>query len=493
MDAKNFIGGQWVSASATIANISPNDGRQIGTVPQSSPKEVGAAVRAARKAFAGWKDVPIQKRAAVIKRAAELLVEEYGQQGEPTPLKLLINREMGKRLPEADIEVIESADILAFFAEHGPDHLAPRRLSLSEELWPTKESGVVFEPVGVVAAIKAWNYPLEIPIWTLSAALVAGNTVVFKPSELSPLVAARVVEVFDRAGLPAGVVNLVIGNGDTGAELVRHPHVDMVSFTGSIPVGHEIASECAKRLRRTSLELGGKDAMVVLPDADLDMAINGALWGAFTNCGQVCVGVRRLLLHESVNNRVVEELAARTRRLRLGTDVGPLASSQQRARVELHVNDAVEKGAAVVCGGKRPASVGLQDGFYFEPTILEGVTAEMLVHREDTFGPVLAVTSFANLDEAADIANAVDYDLGASVWSSDRAAAEDFARHLNVGMVWINDVNVAFPQAPWCAAGKSGNGIELSEFSLYGYSRVKHISVERGNDTTRQWWFPYKA
>jgi betaine-aldehyde dehydrogenase len=493
MDARNFINGKWVDARSNIANISPNDGCRIGAAPLSSQEDVDSAVCAARVAFQDWKAIPIQERASVLMRAADILGKEYGKEGEPTPLKLLINREMGKRLPEADVEVIESADMLSFFSNEGPDHLASRKLSLNKELWPSKDSRVEFEPVGVVAAIKAWNYPLEIPIWTLGAALIAGNTVVLKPSEFTPLVASHMVGIMERAGLPAGVINLVAGDGRTGAALVRHPDVDMISFTGSIPVGREIASECAGRLRRTSLELGGKDVMVVLPDADIDTVVNGALWGAFTNCGQVCVGVRRLLLHDSISQNVLDRLVAKTKALRIGTDLGPLVSLEQLAKVELHVKDASEKGASVVCGGKRPSNSELQGGFYYEPTILTGVTPDMIVHKEDTFGPVVAVSSFATLDEAAAVANAGDYDLGASVWSSSIEAAEDFSHRLDVGMVWINDVNIALPQAPWCARRKSGNGIELSEFSLHGYTYLKHISIERGNEASRPWWFPYKG
>ncbi len=491
MEAKHHIGGAWISSDETFPSVNPEDESLVGNAAKGGREHVSGAVEAARAAFASWSGVSVGERAEFVKRAADLLALEYGDMGKPTKLKQLIKTEMGKRLPEADIEVIESSDMLRFFADQGPHCLADRPLALDRELWPSKRSTVAFEPLGVVGVIKPWNYPLELPLWSIGAAITAGNTVVFKPSELTPFVASYIVDVFQRAGLPVGVLNMVLGDGTTGAHLVEHPGVDMISFTGSAPVGHEIALKCVKRSCRIALELGGKDAMIVLPDADLDLAVNGALWGAFCNCGQVCVGVRRLLLASEIKDVFLDRFMNGAKQLRLSEDIAPLASEQQREKVEIHVRNAIDHGACVLCGGRRPAGDRFARGYYYEPTILIDTSPEMLVEKDDTFGPVVTVKTFSSDKEAVAIANAPLYDLGASIWTEDSRHGLELARQLRSGMVWLNDVNVAFPQAPWGGRRWSGHGLELSEFAFYEYTSLKHVSCETGKEKRRAWWFPY--
>lgn len=487
----NYIGGSWRRGKHSFPSTSPEHGRELGEATQSSSEEVEEAVVAARNALLAWRSTPVAERSNHVAAAAEILRQEYGNAGEATPLKRLICDEMGKRLPEADIEVVESADMLSFFAGCGPEYLRERNLDLDPALWPSKRSSIDFESIGVVGIIKPWNYPLEIPIWAIGAALVAGNTAVFKPSELTPLVGTRIVEIFESAGLPPGVLNLVTGNGRTGQSIVRNPGVDMISFTGSIPVGRSVAVECAQRFCRVSLELGGKDAMLVLDDANPELAVNGALWGAFANCGQVCVGVRRLFLHRSLRDSVLSSLIEQAQGLRLGRDLGPLASTDQLEKVKRHVDDARKGGATVLCGGRRATEPELATGYYYEPTVLEGTTPTMLVEQEDTFGPVVSVYEFTDEEEVLSRINGVHYDLGASVWTEDRERGLRIARRISSGMVWINDVNVAFPQAPWSGRRWSGHGVDLSEFSLYEFSHIKHLNYETGTDERRPWWFPY--
>jgi acyl-CoA reductase-like NAD-dependent aldehyde dehydrogenase len=491
MKTGHFINGQWFHIEPTFDSVCPEDESIIGSAPLGSHKEVSLSVQAAKDAFAGWSSLSIEERATYLKKASDALTKEYGNMGEATSLKELICREMGKRLPEADIEVIESSDMLGFFADQGPRCLADRPIALNRELWPTKRSTISFMPIGVVGVIKPWNYPLELPLWAIGAALVAGNTIVFKPSELTPFVASKIVSIFADVGLPAGVLNMVTGDGSTGSAIVEHPDVDMVSFTGSIAVGNEIALKCTQRSCRVSLELGGKDAMIVLADADMDLAVNGALWGSFTNAGQVCVGVRRVLLADEIYDEFLDRFVSSVSQLKLRRDIAPLASLAQLAKVEQHVNDAINKGATILIGGHRPENAEFKKGFFFEPTVMVNTTADMLVEREDTFGPVVFLKRFSSPDEAIKIAHSVPYDLGASVWTKDSKVGLQIAKKLRTGMVWINDVNVAFPQAPWCGRRWSGHGIELSEFSFHEYSSVKHISCETSGDKRRAWWFPY--
>lgn len=491
MNIGHFIDGKWHQSDSTFDSICPEDGTLVGSASLGSREDVSLAVQSAKDAFASWSSLHVEKRAEYVKRAADILAKEYGNMGEPTPLKQLINREMGKRLPEADIEVIESSDMLRFFADQGPQCLTDRPIALNRELWPTKRSTIGFLPVGVVGVIKPWNYPLELPLWAIGAALVAGNTIVFKPSELSPLVASKIIEIFESAGLPPGVLNMVTGDGSTGAAIVENPDVDMISFTGSIPVGRQISLKCAERLCRVSLELGGKDAMIVLDDADIELAVNGAVWGAFTNAGQVCVGVRRLLVGDKIYDEFKGSFLNAVSQLKIGRDIAPLASSAQLSKVENHVNDAQERGAKALHGAKRPQGEGLDKGFFFEPTVLVDTTPDMLVEQEDTFGPVVFIKRFSDTEQAIRIVHSVPYDLGASVWTKDSKLGLQIAKQLRTGMVWLNDVNVAFPQAPWCGHKHSGHGIELSEFSFHEYSSLKHISCETGSNKRRGWWFPY--
>jgi betaine-aldehyde dehydrogenase len=493
MELSNYINGKWVGSKTSFRSICPEDQSSLGTVSLASRNDVGDAIGSAKKAFKDWSQLSLGERANYVIKASEKLAELYGQMGEITPLKKIINQEMGKRFPEADIEVIESSDMLKFFAEQGPHCLSDKPIGLNRELWPTKLSTIGFMPLGVVGIIKPWNYPLELPLWSIGAALMAGNTIVFKPSELTPFVGEKIVEIFQSVNLPDGVFNMVCGDGQVGKYIVGHNDISMISFTGSIPVGREIAVRCAKNSTRVSLELGGKDSMIILDDVDLELAVNGALWGSFTNCGQVCVGVKRILVSRNIKDEFITKLARKTEELRLGTDIGPLVSKTQLMKVENHVNQAVRLGAKVICGGSRPVDSNFSKGFYYLPTILVNTTSKMLVETEDTFGPVVLIKEFLNEDEAIELANNSSYDLGASIWTSNPEKSINLAKKIRTGMVWINDVNVAFPQAPWCGHRWSGHGIELSEFSMFEYSAIKHINLETSNENRRLWWFPYNS
>ena len=418
----------------------------------------------------------------------EALVREYGEQGQATPLKELISTEMGKRLPEADIEVIESSDMLAFFAKSAAELLRPRVPNLNQTLWATKRSVVELEPLGVVGVIKPWNYPLELPIWAIGPALVAGNTVVFKPSEHSTLVGLEIGRLFHEAGLPAGVLNIVTGDGSTGRYLVEHEDVNMIAFTGSVATGRQIAIECAKRIRKCSLELGGNDAAIVDADVDLELAANGIVWGAFCNSGQVCVRAKRIFVHHQMFEALSAIVLKKTAALRAGIDFGPLVSEKQLMKVENQIADAVSKGAKVAIGGHRISNFG---GFFLAPTVLLHVSVDANLMHEECFGPVLPMIRVEDAEEGVRRANESSYGLGASVWTSKLPQGESIARKLDAGMVWVNDVNVAFPEAPWGGTKNSGLGTELSEWGLYEYVRPKHINVETSSEQRRAWWYPY--
>lgn len=489
ISGKLFINGKWVDGETKFDVIDPATEQPIGYAYEAGIKEVTEAVKAARSAFSNWKSMPIEKRSEILLKAVDVILARYDKPGKQTPLKNLIHQEMGKMLPEADIELVESSDMLRFFATRGPELLVETTPLLDKGLWPTKKSLLVREPVGVVALIKPWNYPFELPIWALGAALIAGNTVVLKPSELSSLTGLEIGRVFDDAGLPPGVLNIVTGPGSTGKYLIESNDIDMVSFTGSIKTGRYVAAECAKRIRKISLELGGKDPAIVLEDADLELAANGLIWGAFGNAGQVCAGIKRAYIPEKTADQLIELLISKIKILKLGVDIAPLVSRQQLQKVEEQVSDAIAKGAKVLFGAKRPD--GFTKGFWYLPTVLTNVDNTMLVMSEETFGPVLPIVTYQSLSEAIELANNSKFGLGASIWTKDPEAGKAIASQLDAGMVWVNEVNLPFPQCPWVGVKESGIGLELSDDGILEYTRIKHISLELSSDQTRVWWFPY--
>lgn len=488
-EGKLFIDGRWVAGKQMIDSINPATEEPIGRVCEASGDEVEQAVQAARQAFPSWKNMSIEQRCEYVRKAADVLVSRYGKQGEMTDLKRLITDEVGKRFPEADIEVIESSDMLRYFADAGSHLLRDEAVELDKNLWPTKKSFIAHEPIGVVAVIKPWNYPLELPLWSIGAALVTGNTVILKPSEHSPFIGLEIARIFEEIHIPKGVINVVTGGPATGRTLVMSDNVDMVAFTGSVETGQEIAIECAKQLRKVSLELGGKDAAIVAEDADIELTANGLVWGAFCNTGQVCVSVERAFVPRTIQDRLISEVVKKTEALRLDIDIGPLISKEQLSKVEEHIADALSKGAKILTGGKRPDSK--PKGFYYLPTVLTGVDDSMRMLSEETFGPVLPITLVDDTAQAVSLANGSCYGLGASVWTSNVSRGEEIAQLLDVGMVWINDVNVAFPQCPWGGKKDSGLGVELSKWGIYEYTNKKHINIEVSQSVRRDWWYPY--
>jgi acyl-CoA reductase-like NAD-dependent aldehyde dehydrogenase len=342
--------------------------------------------------------------------------------------------------------------------------------------------------VGVVGIIKPWNYPLLLPFWAVAPALLAGNTAVFKPSDFTPFVGIEIGKICQDAGIPDGVINIVTGDGSTGEYLVRSD-IDIVSFTGSAETGKNIMKNSAEKLHRISLELGGSDAFIVFKDADIEEAINGAVRGRFLNCGQVCVSPKRIFVEDDIADSFIEGFVKKTRNLVIGngldqgTDIGPLVSMEQREKLEAQVEDAVRKDAIIECGGRIPSA--LQDGYYYEPTVLTGVTHEMKVMNEEVFGPVAVISVFNDMDEAIALANGTVYGLGASVWTKNLDIAMSMSSQLECGMVWINEVCTLHPQCPWCGIKQSGMGKDLSRYGIREFVSVKHVNINFGTGKTR--------
>ncbi|MBL1081393.1 aldehyde dehydrogenase family protein [Streptomyces actinomycinicus] len=477
-------GGEWLTAisGATREILDPADARPFAVVAEGDEKDAERAVAAARHAFdhGPWPGTPAAERAALLRRVADLLVRDRAELG------LLESRDAGKTAEEGRIDIDCVADAFRYFADLVAAEAPGRVVDAGS---PAVHSVVVHEPVGVCALITPWNYPLLQASWKIAPALAAGNTFVLKPSEITPMTTIALIELLTEAGLPAGVANLVTGPGHTvGARLAEHPGVDLVSFTGGLVSGTKVAQAAAPTVKKVALELGGKNPNVVFADAcateeGFDTAVDQALNAAFIHSGQVCSAGARLIVEESVSERFVTELARRAGRIRLGrgteegVECGPLVSEQQRAKVEAYVASALEEGAVLRCGGKRPAPSPTrpETGWFYEPTVLDACHREMKVVREEVFGPVLTVETFRTEDEAVFLANDTEYGLAGAVWSADTARARRVAARLRHGTVWINDFHPYLPQAEWGGFGRSGTGRELGPAGLAEYRETKHV------------------
>ncbi|SHK15890.1 betaine-aldehyde dehydrogenase [Pseudonocardia thermophila] len=470
-----FVGGTWTSGSGGAVDVhNPFDGSVVATIDQAGPDDVIRAVAAARTAFdtGPWPTTPVAERAALLRRVAELLVRDKEEIARVETL------DTGKTLKESRIDVDDVTAVFRYYADLA-DKEAGRIVDVG---LAHVVSRVVPVPVGVCALITPWNYPLLQLSWKVAPCLAAGNTCVIKPSEVTPLTSIMLVHLLEEAGVPEGVVNLVLGDGPTvGAPLTEHDDVDMVSFTGGLATGQAIIRASATTVKRVAVELGGKNPNVVFADTPLDLAADWAITAAFLHSGQVCSAGARLIVEDALHDELVAEIARRAERIRLGngldpaSECGPLVSAAQLAKIEDYVASALAEGARLVCGGRRPDDPALKDGFFYRPTVFADVTRDMRVVREETFGPILTVERFTTEDEAIALANDTHYGLAGAVWTADQARAHRVASALRHGTVWINDYHPYVPGAEWGGMGRSGNGRELGPTGLAEYQEHKHV------------------
>jgi alpha-ketoglutaric semialdehyde dehydrogenase len=445
------------ASGRTFEDRNPADREEVlGVFPRSDAADVERAVTAAREAFRSWRLVPAPRRAEIVFRAGEMLVRRKEE------VARLMTREMGKVIAEARGDVQEGIDTAYYMAGEGRrlfGHHAPCEL-------PNKFGVAMRVPVGVVAAITPWNFPLAIPTWKLLPALVCGNTVVFKPAEDTPLVAHTFLEILLEAGLPKSVVNLVHGHGEeAGAALVRHPGVNLVSFTGSTEVGREVAKVAAETYKKVSLEMGGKNAILVMDDAPLDLAVDGAVWGGFGTSGQRCTAASRVIVHEKVHQPFIRQFAERARSLRLGpgldekTDVGPVINETQLQRIDEYTRVARGEGAKVLVGGEVATEGELRKGFFYKPTIFDDVERKMRVAREEIFGPSVSVLRARSLEEAIEICNDTNYGLSSAIYTRDLDRAFRAIQDIASGITYVNSSTIgAEIQFPFGGVRQTGNG-----------------------------------
>ncbi len=479
-----------VTATARLESFNPATGELLGAVEITAPEDVPAVVDAIAEVQPFWAQLTLEDRARYLERTAQVLIDEADE------IRDLIVREQGKPRSEAfTMEVLPTIDALTWIARAGIEFLADEKVPMPQLFLKTKRSAFVYEPLGVIGVISPWNYPWSIPFGEVALALMAGNGVILKPASLTPLIGERIARVFERAGVPEGLVRVVHGPG-TGPAVVGS-NVGKVFFTGSVDAGRSVAEGCARRLKGSVLELGGKDPMLVLADADLEHAIAGGLWGGFANAGQTCSGIERVYVVREVSERFIEGVVAGARALRVGdpdswdTEIGPMVSREQFEIVSELVDDAVVAGATLECGGPVDPPAGLSGSFY-APAVLTGVTHEMRIMREEIFGPVLPIVVVDSEDEAVALANDSVFGLGASVWTSDRGRGERIAREVESGMVWINDHMFSHGacQCAWGGVKESGLGRTHSKFGLYECVNVK-LRVWEGSAVKDPWWHPY--
>ena len=477
---RNFIGGKWIESASTKTadnNNPANSEDIIGTVRQATREEARAAVEAATEAFRGWRTTPAPARGKIVAKAARLMEETREE------LATILTREEGKTISESRGELQRSINVAEFCA--GESRRLNGETILSE--LPANFAYTIKQPLGVVACVTPWNFPVAIPVWKIAPALVAGNTVVFKPATLTPGTAVRIVEIFEEAGIPPGVLNLILGSGsDAGDEIINHPAVKAVSFTGSNQVGIRLYEQVSRRGAKCQCEMGGKNPVVIMEDADMELAVESTAQGAFGSSGQRCTATSRAVVVNKIADEFVDRIAKRAQSMRLGdgmdpqTEMGPSVDENQFKTVLDYLNIGREDGATLVCGGERATGNGLDKGYFVKPTVFDRVTPDMRIAREEIFGPVLSVMRVKDFDEAMQVANDTEFGLSSSIFTNDAARIFRFVDEIETGMTHINSPTTG-GEAHIPFGGIKGTGIgdrEQGSTALDFYTELKVVYVD---------------
>ncbi len=478
------------SNPSTLTSINPATMEKVGQVAVSNAEQVHESVRLAGEAFPAWRDATAAARAGILKKAQQLLISKSED------MAACITKEMGRPFVESMVMEVESTvDLIGYCAGRTAGLMRPRKTSLHHLLFKRRKSVVIPQPLGALGVIAPWNWPLLIPMGCIVPALATGNTVVFKPSELTPLTGRKIGELLWEAGVPEGVFRVVQGKAGTGHALAASK-VEKLFFTGSTEVGRRIMEQAAPSLKKVVLEMGGNDAAVVCEDADLDFTSSGILWGGMNNCGQNCNSVERVFVHRKVIGGFIGRLVEKSKRLRVGdgmnpgTDMGPLASTGQIGKMESIIRKSKDQNGRVLCGGNRPAGL---PGYFFEPAILFHETMPAFLPGEELFGPVLVVIPVRDDDEAVRMANQSVFGLSASVWTGNAKRGEALAARLETGSVMVNDVVVSFgiTEASWTGIKKSGVGWVHGEKGMDEMLNLKYVNRDPQDRMQKYWWFPY--
>ena len=459
-----------------IYSVNPKNEKILGEAEEDSAKEVQNVFSRAKSAFIEWSNSSFSFRAKKLMQIGKEL------QKKKKKLADLISNEMGKPLQEALLEVDETIQLIKFFSKSSEKLLKEKKIKQNSK----QTSLIKFEPLGVIGIITPWNYPVSTPSWALVPALMAGNTVIFKPSEKVPLTSIELAKIYSRH-LPENVFSIVIGRASAAQELIRQD-LGKVVFVGSNANGKKVFEEAAKQGIPAVIEMSGKDAFIVLRDANLEEASNAAVYGAFNNNGQNCCSAERILVDEKIAENFVDMVYNKTKKLRIGADLGPLADEAQLNKVVNRVNEAVDAKSIILTGGKKIK----RKGFFFEPTIIVNANENSRIMREETFGPVMCINFFKTEKEAVEKANNSAYGLSASIWTKNKKKAEEMASKIKAGTVWVNEINLPFHDCPWSGTKNSAIGSLLGEEGLKEFTQVKHILIDKSNSNSRKHWFPYK-
>ncbi|CAH0196212.1 aldehyde dehydrogenase family protein [Priestia megaterium] len=470
-----YINGEWKKAEKQRPTVNPATGEVIGYAAEGSAEDMKAAIEAAREAFdsGSWSETSASERAAILFKIADKLEEAKEE------LAALETMDNGKPYREAEADVEDAAACFRYYAglitkPDGQTYSVPAPM----------QAMVIKEPIGVCGLIVPWNYPLLMSVWKIAPALAAGNTIVFKPSEVTPVTPTKLFEILESVGLPKGVANLVMGAGDTvGNTLIQDKRVDKISFTGGTVTGKHIMRQAAENVTKVSLELGGKSPNIIFADADFETAVDYALFGIFAGSGQICAAGSRILVEESIAEKFIERFAERAQKIKVGNgmneeiEMGPLVSEEHMKKVLKYIEIGKQEGARLVCGGNRITSSGLEKGFFVEPTVFSNVTSNMKIVQDEIFGPVVVIQTFKDEKEAIKLANDTEYGLAGSVFTNNGAKALRVIKKLRAGITWVNTYHFTFNEAPWGGYKQSGIGRGLGTFGLEEFQEVKQINI----------------
>lgn len=470
-----YINGEWKKAEKQRPTVNPATGEVIGYAAEGSAEDMKAAIEAAREAFdsGSWSETSASERAAILFKIADKLEEAKEE------LAALETMDNGKPYREAEADVEDAAACFRYYAglitkPDGQTYSVPAPM----------QAMVIKEPIGVCGLIVPWNYPLLMSVWKIAPALAAGNTIVFKPSEVTPVTPTKLFEILESVGLPKGVANLVMGAGDTvGNTLIQDKRVDKISFTGGTVTGKHIMRQAAENVTKVSLELGGKSPNIIFADADFETAVDYALFGIFAGSGQICAAGSRILVEESIAEKFIERFAERAQKIKVGNgmnqeiEMGPLVSEEHMKKVLKYIRIGKQEGARLVCGGNRITSSGLEKGFFVEPTVFSNVTSNMKIVQDEIFGPVVVIQTFKDEKEAIKLANDTEYGLAGSVFTNNGAKALRVIKKLRAGITWVNTYHFTFNEAPWGGYKQSGIGRGLGTFGLEEFQEVKQINI----------------
>jgi len=490
MDGRLIIANQRIETRAKFESSNPATLESLGEFSLASETECNQAVQAAKSAFPVWKDTPTQEKKKILRRAKNILFDRSQTVAET------ISREKGTPITESLSTILGALEALEYYAHNAQGSIRPHKAKHHVFLFTHKKGSFRFQPLGPTLIISPWNYPFIIPLLDTLSALVAGNTVILRPSTTTPFTALNIGEIFIEAGLPPGVLNIVNCRSQDAESMLTSPEVQTIMFTGSTGVGKKIMSMASRNLTNLTLELGGKDPMIVCADTDLEKAALGAVWGAFTNTGQSCGSVERLYVQDSVAEEFIQRVLEHTKKLKVGdpldpeTDIGPMTTLSQLNTVEGHLEDARQKGARILWGGER---ISEYPGYFLRPAVLSHTNHSMQIMTEETFGPALPIMTFSSLEQAVALANDSDYGLTASVWTQDREVAAEMIDKIEAGTVTVNDHMTSFvePGAIWGGIKQTGIGRSHGPYGLLGLVNIKFTALDFAGKSSYLWWYPY--